>query len=244
MAYKVAARRVFGDGGYQVRSPSAAAPAPPAGITEVQAFTTAGSSAVSPETVAITTNTTVGNHLIIMVALSGGRLVTGVTDSKGNTYTLHYTSGNGSFVGVSILSCKITTQLVNGDTISVTPNVACFMAIRAQEYSGLHGTTHFRTDAANGQGWTNATTAATGGTTAGNSTAGDLVLGIFAGQNANNIATPGAGYTNKTGLATTGTVVTLDWESKLATGGSTETATATWSGNEHGAAGTIVFIPA
>lgn len=212
-------------------------------IAKVQAFTKAGSASESPGVLTVTASTTVGNHIVLMVGCSGGRTVTGVTDSKGNTWTVHYTAGNSSFVGCSVASAKITTQLVNGDTISITPSAAGFIAAVAQEYSGFDPTTWLRTKAANGQGWVGSTSA-TGGATAGNSTAGDLVIGALAGDNAFLIATPGAGYTNETGVSTTTTVITLDWESKTAAGGSTETATATWSGIANGAGGTIVFAPA
>lgn len=212
-------------------------------IAKVQAFTKAGSASESPGVLNITATTSAGNVMILMVACSGGRTVTGVTDSKGNTWTVHYTSGNSSFVGCSIAVAPITTPLVNGDTISITPSAAAFIAAEAVEYSGIDTASPLRTDAANGQGWVGSTSA-TGGATAGNSTAGDLVIGAFGGDNAFLITTPGAGYTDQAGIATTGTVVTLDWESKTAAGGSTETATATWSGIANGAGGTAVYAQA
>lgn len=209
-------------------------------IAKVQAFTKAGSASESPGLLNITATTTAGNVMVLMVGCSGGRTVSSVTDSKGNTWTVNYTAGNGSAVGCSVAFTTITTPLVNGDTISITPSVACFIGAVAQEYSGIDPASPLRTDAANGQGWVSST-AATGGTTAGTSAAGDLVIGAFCGDNAFLIATPGAGYTNETGVATSTTVVTLDWESKTATGGSTEAATATWSGIANGAGGTVVF---
>ncbi len=212
-------------------------------LAKVQAFTVAGGSSVATQDVAINATTTATNHLVLMVGLSGGKVVSSVADSKSNTWTVHYVSGNGSQVGLGIASCKITTPLVNGDTITITPNAACFMCAVAQEYSGLDQTTWLRTKAGNGQGWLSSTSA-TGGATAGNSTAGDLVIGAFSADGGTAIGTPGAGYTDETGIATTGTVIPMDWESKVATGGSAETATATWDGSSNGCGGTIVFAKA
>lgn len=218
---------------------SDASAAPP--VAKVQTFTKAGSASVSPETIPITATTTAGNYMIVLVGLSGGHVVSSITDSKGNTYTIHDAGGNSSFDGFSSASAKITTPLVNGDTITITPNVASFIGAVATEYSGLDPTTALRTKSSE---VALSTAAADGGTTAGNATAGDLVIGFWVGNNAFNIATPGAGYTDETGVSTTGTVITIDWESKVAAGGSTERAQATWSGIANGLGITLVFAKA
>lgn len=211
-------------------------------IVEGQRFAKAGSASESPGVLNITGTVPVGNHLIVMVGMSGGRILSSVTDTKGNVYVVNAIAGNGSFAGISIASAKITTQLVNGDSLNLVPNVACFMAGVAQEFSGLHPSAHFRSASVGNGG---PTAVLDGATTSGNSSAGDLVVGAFCGDNANcAILTPGAGYTDELGAVSTGTVMGFDWESKVATGGSAERAQATAVGASNNIGLTAIFAKA
>ena len=80
------------------------------------------------------TGVAIGNTLII----ASSKLVTGASDSKGNSYTIDKTqTGAGTSQGASIIRAPITVALVSGDVITLThANLAGRIAI-AIELTGL-----------------------------------------------------------------------------------------------------------
>jgi hypothetical protein len=78
-----------------------------------------------------------GNTLIIVYYIpssTGG--VTSVSDTRGNTYTIHGTESLGSLVAV-LISASISTALISGDTITLSnPSGESGLAI-CSEFSGL-----------------------------------------------------------------------------------------------------------
>lgn len=86
-----------------------------------------------------------GNHLIAVYATNGATALTtpGVSDSKGNTWQNDRIHDDGvGAIHVSVSSAKITTALVSGDTITVTPTGGgAQRTLAVYEYSGLDATT-------------------------------------------------------------------------------------------------------
>lgn len=120
----------------------------------------------------------VGNHLILCAVGSLG--VTGVTDSKGNTWQVDLvTAASGAFIG-STVSCRITTQLVSSDTITVTFATGnTGRAVSVAEYSGLAASAWLDKTASAGSGGATAT-ASDSGATATTSQAAELLIGVRA----------------------------------------------------------------
>lgn len=83
--------------------------------TPVASFT----STTTPTQTILTGKTApVGSLVTIHVAAQ--QVVTGVSDSKGNTYTVNRSDSNGTIVDTSVASSVITTALVAGDVITIT----------------------------------------------------------------------------------------------------------------------------
>ena len=80
--------------------------------------------------------TTQGNFLVLgCVTGAATSYVASVADSKGNTWTVDKVSSVGR--GFSICSAQLTTALVSGDTITITPNASTFSAANVAEFSGV-----------------------------------------------------------------------------------------------------------
>lgn len=104
-----------------------------------------------------------GSFVVIRGGTSnGGRTMTGVADSRGNTYTLDV---NDSTTVSFIASGYIGTALVNGDTITVTLDSTELFMGDAVEYSGIvsSGALDKTATTSNGAGtpWTTSATATT-----------------------------------------------------------------------------------
>lgn len=98
------------------------------------AGTAASSAAVRTLTITVSADTTAGNSLTLTLAASNVRLLTGVADSKGNTWTVAVTRGNEN--GVGIAYCVLGRALVIGDTITATLDSAGYSAIAVNEWEG------------------------------------------------------------------------------------------------------------
>jgi hypothetical protein len=144
----------------------------------VQEVVAAGT-AVNDTTLVLTLSgitTTVGNHLILCAASRGG-VVTGVADSKGNTWQVDTTDTvTGASTGIA--SCKIGTALVNGDTITITNSSSTGHSASVAEYTGLATSSWFDQSASsNGTG-----TAADSTATSTTSQASEVVVGVVGHQ--------------------------------------------------------------
>ncbi len=169
-------------------------------ITRVGSVGTNTSSS-SGTTIAVTVGAggvAAGDFLIVKVFWSGstGVTLTGVADTKGNTYQIDVQKGNGGSVGTysAIVSSKIGTALVNTNTITATISATVtFRMITAAEYSGLDTTTWLDQTASGTGTSTTPTSAATATTTV----ADELVAGAISYNDGTaNSATPGAGCTS------------------------------------------------
>jgi hypothetical protein len=177
-----------------------------------------------------------GSTIIVMgwFTTGGGGIVTGVTDSKGNVYTLR--AGGTTGTKLVLADAQVANALVAGDTISVASSGSPILTVLAAWFT----TCYFDRLAEAVYG---TTTAATGGAIT-TPSSGELILGIFGGygdpqSSAPSITTPGSGYTNQTGKGQTasGPVATgMDWESKIGSAAGAETATATMNATYNGGA--------
>ena len=121
-----------------------------------------------------------------------GNLVTSVTDTKLNIYTIDaQKSSTSTSVNTNIVSAYMTTGLSPGDTIKVTYSTTSAMRmVSATEWSGIAPTGRLDKTATNQGG----SATLNGGTTAVTTQASELVVGSFGGS-VNGSFTPGPSYT-------------------------------------------------
>ncbi len=131
---------------------------------------------------------TSGRHLTLAVICPGDRVVTSVTDSAGNTWTVHQTQANATTVAVSVASCYAATTPT---TVTVNLSADATWAVAwVDEWTGGDTTGWFDIDTS-----TTATDAApTSGATGTSSADAGLVIGMF-GQSGSRTLTEGSGYT-------------------------------------------------
>jgi hypothetical protein len=131
--------------------------------------------------------TSVGNHLIVCSAARAGDL-SSVSDSKGNTWQVDENVAV-SGAGAGIASCRITTPLVNGDTITVTISGGSGgLAASCAEFSGLSASGWADVQASAGNAV--AGTAADSGAAATSAAANSLVIGVVGHQSTVTAFTP------------------------------------------------------
>ena len=141
----------------------------------------------------------IGDTVIVVVANDGGGIPTGVTDSKGNTYTAdHAGLHDADDFSARIFSSRLTTALVNGDTVTAAHGTSGTWDrhLTLAKVSGLLTTT----------GWVDKTVSATGttgttgnsGNTATTTQANELVFGFVVNGGSSGISgtfTAGASLT-------------------------------------------------
>ena len=108
-------------------------------VREVGNYTT-GTSATT-HVIAISVAPTTGNHLVLVAIMAGGRTLSSVTDTQGNTWQVDETLLNTTNHGIGIASCKVVNALTTADTISMTWDAANVAAAVVNEYTGFHATT-------------------------------------------------------------------------------------------------------
>lgn len=152
----------------------------------VRSLGTAGSSAaVGSINITVTAATAVDNLIVVGHAAGGSSVImSGVTDSRGNTYTVQVskptdTGTAGTNPGSSIASAVCTTALQVNDTITVTLAGTGFVGCWAAEYSGIDTTTPVRTTGNNNSGGVTVTSFDTASTDP-SVTAGDILVGNVA----------------------------------------------------------------
>ena len=107
-------------------------------VQEVVQEHATGSTATPTATLAV--NTTVGNFLILR--FTGNASLNSISDSKGNTWQIDNLAHNNLYLAIA--SCKLTTALQSGDTI--TANMAAttsFHGFVADEWGGLNTSTWY-----------------------------------------------------------------------------------------------------
>lgn len=101
----------------------------------VQQVYSVNKASTSSHDIVPTANTTVGNRLIMAFSVGSSRVITGVSDTQGNSWNIDSESGGAR--SSAILSCYLTTALTTGDTITVTLNAASAAFVAVAEFSGL-----------------------------------------------------------------------------------------------------------
>jgi hypothetical protein len=125
----------------------------------------------------VSTNLTVGNHLILPCGWDTTSTINSIVDSRGNTWQTDVKDASGTSFERAILSARMATALQSGDTVTVTLSSSEARRMGTlQEFSGLAET-----------GWLDQTifaeattgTALDSGLTAATAQADELVVGCF-----------------------------------------------------------------
>lgn len=175
-----------------------------------------------------------GRNLTLVVICPGDRVVTGVTDSAGNTWTVHETKANATTVAISVASCYASSSPA---TVSVTLSADATWAVAwVDEWTGGDTT-----------GWTDVDISATGtdaapasGSTATSSADAGLVLGMF-GQSGSRTLTEAGGATKLRQGVTSAFARTGMLEYKVVSGAATYSADCTSNGSAAWAAICVVL---
>lgn len=200
-------------------------------IAFVKEVVAAGSSSAATTlvlTIPAATTVSVGNHLILSAVASAG-VITGVTDSKGNTWQVDRTQAVDSDAQTSLASCKVTVSLTTGDTITVTFGGSSHRAASVQEWSGLATSSWFDKPASSGG---TAGTAADSTATATLAQAAELVVGVVGHVSTVTAFTPevlSPVWTQRTTAASTTTVRTVRPMTRVVAATTAVSAKATWT---------------
>jgi PKD repeat protein len=120
-----------------------------AAVTPHQRQIAVGADAVSASTFSLTVpaevSTTVGRHLVVTYLFSGAgtNAVTGITDTKGNTYSINAVKKNSGTTGliVVVASAKVTAALGPGDKVTVTQNaITTYHLMQVYEFDNFDPT--------------------------------------------------------------------------------------------------------
>jgi PKD repeat protein len=126
-----------------------ATPSASAALTQHQRQIVVGADAVSASTFSLTVpagvSTTVGRHLVVAYLFSGAgtNAVTGITDTKGNTYSINAVKKNNGTTGllVVVASAKVTAALGPGDKVTVTQNaITTYHLMQVYEFDNFDPT--------------------------------------------------------------------------------------------------------
>jgi PKD repeat protein len=126
-----------------------ATPPANAALTPHQRQIAVGADAVSASTFSLTVpagvSTTVGRHLVVAYLFSGAgtNAVTGITDTKGNVYSINAVKKNSGTSGllVVVASAKVTAALGPGDKVTVTQNaITTYHLMQVYEFDNLDPT--------------------------------------------------------------------------------------------------------
>lgn len=197
-------------------------------IAFVQEVGSGGDSASSASfSITVSATTTIGNLLVVGIALNGGSVST-VTDSGGNTWTVDKNTGAGSTVHAAIASTVTIAALTSGvSTITVTPVASQRVAMSVQEWSGIGASPADLNSTGTATG-----TSADSGATATLNQADELVYGVIAHVSTVSSFTPevlSPVWDQRTSAATTGTVRTVRPMSRVVSATTAVSAKATWT---------------
>lgn len=103
-----------------MRSP-AAPPSGPMFVREVQRGQYYEGDYTNSQTITLTGNVSAGERLVLLLGINA-LYVTGVTDNKGNTYTIDQGSYDHSWTHAQVVSTVASSALVPGDVISLALN--------------------------------------------------------------------------------------------------------------------------
>jgi PKD repeat protein len=154
-------------------------PSASAALTQHQRQIVVGADAVSASTFSLTVpagvSTTVGRHLVVAYLFSGAgtNAVTGITDTKGNTYSIDATKKNVGTTGllVVVASAKVTAALGPGDKVTVTQNaITTYHLMQVYEFDNFDPTSWVDKTATASSSGTAVSTASTATTAQANET--------------------------------------------------------------------------
>lgn len=195
---------------------------------------------------AFLSSVTVGNTIYAVVTSDGNTAsqVTGVSDSKGNTYTKDVESVDVAQATKRYVSIWHSPVITGGAAlvITVTYNAASSnnSGIVAQEWSNSLGAATL--DKTAGGGSITATTSPTTSTTAATTQASELIIGGFVSNSTQASFTAGAGYSNGGFIAVSNANAAMESKTVAATG--TQVATGTWgTSRAYGAAVATYYEP-
>jgi PKD repeat protein len=154
-------------------------PSASAALTQHQRQVVVGADAVSASTFSLTVpagvGTTVGRHLVVAYLFSGAgtNAVTGIADTKGNTYSINAVKKNVGTTGliVVVASAKVMAALGSGDKVTVTQNaITTYHLMQVYEFDNFDPTTWVDKTATGSSSGTAVSTAATATTAQANET--------------------------------------------------------------------------
>ena len=154
-------------------------PSASAALTPHQRQIVVGADAVSASTFSLTVpagvSTTVGRHLVVAYLFSGAgtNAVTGITDTKGNTYSINAVKKNNGATGliVVVASAKVTAALGPGDKVTVTQNaITTYHLMQVYEFDNFDPTSWVDKTATGSSSGTAVSTASTATTAQANET--------------------------------------------------------------------------
>lgn len=164
-------------------------------VAFVQANNNLVSAGAASQNIAYSSNNTAGNLLLLVARVTDGALasaptISSITDTRGNNWIAiqSIVNGNSRDILYAVYACG-----AGANTVTLTPNKACFFGTIVLEYSGLNTFSPVDVKATN----TGNSTAASSGsvTTTAN---GELVLGWVSNETANSLTiTQGASYTTR-----------------------------------------------
>lgn len=169
--------------------------------------------------ITVTSTVPVGEHVVVFGGINVVGTTLAVTDSKGNTYTTHADESRATgtpATTLAVASAKITTELVNGDTITMTFGTTGGGRVgRAVHYSGMKATGWFdQVGALGGNPAVSSNHTVAGLTTPAD---GALLLALVLLENTSTTAFSSvlSGWTNEANNTSGTTVRTMEWASKI-----------------------------
>ena len=223
----------------------ATTPAEAAGPTFVQQVSkraNATSVALQPAS-----NVTGGNRLVVEVGLwkTGGRTVSSVTDSAGNTYTKLTSFKASDNTEMSIWTAPVTAGGGTAPTITVTATGSADIGASAVEYSGLatnpDATVVDQLKTATGKTGTASSYTVSSGATAPTTTDGGLALGFYADSGFGDTLSGDPTYTTRVNVSPRGDMEFLEEDRPLGAAGSTAGAAITTGKSTPWLAATVVL---
>src|SRR5258708_6897869 len=123
-------------------------------------------------------NSTINNHVLLIVAISNSTATVSIADTQGNTYATDVTGTNaGGPERTYVCSARLVAALLSGTTIVLTASAGLLRAAVAIEVSGLNQTTWL--DASGSKAEANGATALSVTTSGNAAQADEFVLAGF-----------------------------------------------------------------
>lgn len=218
-------------------------------VTRGKQFTGLNASSIATVTATVPSGgIAIGSKLVIGVSIGNASQTVTIADnaaSTNNTYTQVQRSTSAlSSVELAVFYCDVTTALAAADVITATTSGNSFKAIAVYELIGAASGAHDAVSSAVDVAGSTGSTVDPGSVTT--SVNGDAIFVFCASTGSPSIQFPSANYSNELGAASTSTIRTIDFETRISNASGTEDpATLTWSGTSVAiVAFTTAFKPA